>query len=211
MPKLMPIPRVRHMREIIPTSRRTNNCGGLMFTSGPDVRNGHASNSNMKHTHCKQALPPPPPPSFDLVITSCPCCCCMVLASTARGRHLLGPWRMFCFKWNPIPMRDVPLGPVANCGGMHTSQPDAGGKGDLALAHLMHKSRCATYALPRPFEVIVRGTAGSIPRTKAKHRKEASKIKDIKHRYACNTKLQKIANNLIFENYNINYLQNGIV
>ena len=49
MPKLMPIPRVRHMREIIPTSRRTNNCGGHMFTSGPDVRNSHASNSNINH------------------------------------------------------------------------------------------------------------------------------------------------------------------
>ena len=42
MLKLMPIPHVPHMKEIIPTSRRTNNCG-------PDVNESHTSNTNMNH------------------------------------------------------------------------------------------------------------------------------------------------------------------
>ena len=37
------------MKEIIATSRSTNNCGGHMFTAGPDVRNSHASNSHIDH------------------------------------------------------------------------------------------------------------------------------------------------------------------
>ena len=46
MLKHMPIPHALPMKETIPTSRRTNNCGGHMFNSGPDVRNSHASNSH---------------------------------------------------------------------------------------------------------------------------------------------------------------------
>ena len=49
MLKLMPIPHVLHIKEIIPTSRRTNDCGRHMFTSGPDVRNSHASKSNINY------------------------------------------------------------------------------------------------------------------------------------------------------------------
>ena len=49
MLNLMTIPHVLHMKEIIPTSRRTNDCGGHMFTGGPDVRNSNASNSNIDH------------------------------------------------------------------------------------------------------------------------------------------------------------------
>ena len=53
MLKLVPIPHVLHMKEIIParlsTSRSTNNCGGHMFRGGADVRNSHASNSNINH------------------------------------------------------------------------------------------------------------------------------------------------------------------
>ena len=45
--KRMPIPHVLHMKEIIPESRRTNNCGRHMSTSGPDVHNSHASNINI--------------------------------------------------------------------------------------------------------------------------------------------------------------------
>ena len=41
---LKPIPHVLHMKETIPTSRRTNNCCG--FADGPDVRN---SCSNISH------------------------------------------------------------------------------------------------------------------------------------------------------------------
>ena len=50
MLKLMLVPHVLHLKEIIPTSRSTNNCGGHMFTGGPDVRNSHASNSNINHS-----------------------------------------------------------------------------------------------------------------------------------------------------------------
>ena len=49
MLKLMPIPRVLHMKEIIPTSRRTNDCWGDISTGGPDVRNSRARCSNMSH------------------------------------------------------------------------------------------------------------------------------------------------------------------
>ena len=42
MLKPMPIPHVPHMKEIIPTNKGTSNCGGHMFTGGPDVRNSHA-------------------------------------------------------------------------------------------------------------------------------------------------------------------------
>ena len=42
MLKLMPIPHVFHMKEIIPMSRKTNDCCGDMFTGGPDVLNNHA-------------------------------------------------------------------------------------------------------------------------------------------------------------------------
>ena len=52
MLKLVPIPRVSHMKEIIPTrlsTTRSNHCGGHMFTGGPDVRNSHASNSIINH------------------------------------------------------------------------------------------------------------------------------------------------------------------
>ena len=37
MLRLMPIPHVLHVKGTIPTSRRTNDCGGKMFTGGPDV------------------------------------------------------------------------------------------------------------------------------------------------------------------------------
>ena len=48
---LMPIQHVLHMQKIIPASRWTkNNCGGHMFTGGPDVHNSHASNSNINHS-----------------------------------------------------------------------------------------------------------------------------------------------------------------
>ena len=47
MLKLMTIPHVLHMKETIPTRRRTRNCGRNMFTGGPHVRNSHASNSNI--------------------------------------------------------------------------------------------------------------------------------------------------------------------
>ena len=46
---LMPILHVLHIEEIISMSRRTNNCGGHMFTVGPDVSYSHASNSNISH------------------------------------------------------------------------------------------------------------------------------------------------------------------
>ena len=49
MLKLMPVPNVLHMKEIIPTMRRTNNCGRHKFTSGPDIHNNHASSSNINH------------------------------------------------------------------------------------------------------------------------------------------------------------------
>ena len=49
MLKLMPIPHVLHMKEIIPTSRRTNDCCGDMFTGGPDVPNNHARCSKLSH------------------------------------------------------------------------------------------------------------------------------------------------------------------
>ena len=49
MLKLMPIPHVLHMKEIIPPSRRTNDCCGDLFTGGPDLRNSHARCSNMSH------------------------------------------------------------------------------------------------------------------------------------------------------------------
>ena len=48
MLNLMPIPRVLHMNEINSTCR-TDNCGGHMCTGGPDVRNRHASDSNISH------------------------------------------------------------------------------------------------------------------------------------------------------------------
>ena len=47
--ELMPVPHVLHMIELIPMSRRTNNCGGHMFIGGPDVLNSHASNTNINH------------------------------------------------------------------------------------------------------------------------------------------------------------------
>ena len=49
MLKLMPIPHVLHMKEIIPTSRRTIDCCGDMFTGGPDVPNNHARCSKLHH------------------------------------------------------------------------------------------------------------------------------------------------------------------
>ena len=45
MLNLMTIPHVVHMKEIIATSKRTNNCGGHMFTGGPDVFKSHAMRS----------------------------------------------------------------------------------------------------------------------------------------------------------------------
>ena len=47
--KLMPIPHVPHMTEIIPTNSKTNNCGGHLFTGGPDVRNSNDRNRNINH------------------------------------------------------------------------------------------------------------------------------------------------------------------
>ena len=47
MLKLMPIPHAIHMKEIIPTSRRTNDCCGDMFTGGPDVPNNYARCSKL--------------------------------------------------------------------------------------------------------------------------------------------------------------------
>ena len=38
---------VFHTKEITSTSRTINNCGGRMFTGGPDVRNSHVSDSNI--------------------------------------------------------------------------------------------------------------------------------------------------------------------
>ena len=49
MLKVMPILHVLHMKETMPTSRRTNHCCGQMFAGGPDVRNSHASSSNISH------------------------------------------------------------------------------------------------------------------------------------------------------------------
>ena len=49
MLKLMPIPRILHVKETIPTSRKTNDCGGHKFTGGLDVRNSHASSGNISH------------------------------------------------------------------------------------------------------------------------------------------------------------------
>ena len=49
MLKLMPIPRVLHVKETIPRSRKTNHCSGHMSTSGLDVRNNHASSGNISH------------------------------------------------------------------------------------------------------------------------------------------------------------------
>ena len=55
MLNLMPVPHVLHVKEITPTSRRTNNCGGHNFTCGPDVRHSHASTatSAMAENHIK--------------------------------------------------------------------------------------------------------------------------------------------------------------
>ena len=50
MLKLMPISHVPHMKEIIPTSRRTNNCGKDMFTIGLNARDSHANNSKITHS-----------------------------------------------------------------------------------------------------------------------------------------------------------------
>ena len=47
MLKLMPVPHVLHMKEIIPTSRRTNDCCG--DNGGPDVPNNHARCSKLSH------------------------------------------------------------------------------------------------------------------------------------------------------------------
>ena len=49
MLKLMPILHVLHMKEIIPTSRRTNDRCGDMFTGGPDVPNNHVRCSKLGH------------------------------------------------------------------------------------------------------------------------------------------------------------------
>ena len=49
MLKLMPIPHVLHMKEIIPTSRRTNDCCRDMPTGGPDVPSNHATCSKLSH------------------------------------------------------------------------------------------------------------------------------------------------------------------
>ena len=49
MLKLMPIPCVRQMNEVIPTRRRTNNGGRRMLTSGSDVCDTQASDSNFLH------------------------------------------------------------------------------------------------------------------------------------------------------------------
>ena len=49
MLKLMPIPHVLQMNEVIPTSRRTNNGGRRMLTAGSDVRDAQASNSKFIH------------------------------------------------------------------------------------------------------------------------------------------------------------------
>ena len=49
MLKLMPILHVLHVKETIPTSRRTSNCGRHMSTGGPDVRNSHAGSGNINH------------------------------------------------------------------------------------------------------------------------------------------------------------------
>ena len=38
-----------YKREITSTSRKINNCGGHMFTGGPDVRDSHASDSKISH------------------------------------------------------------------------------------------------------------------------------------------------------------------
>ena len=51
MLKLMPIPHVLHVKETIPTSRKTNECGGHMFTSGPGIRISHAKSGNMAENH----------------------------------------------------------------------------------------------------------------------------------------------------------------
>ena len=49
MLKLMPILHVLHVKETIPTSRRTKDCGGHMFTCGLDIRNSHARSGNISH------------------------------------------------------------------------------------------------------------------------------------------------------------------
>ena len=55
MLNLMPIPHVLHMKEIIPMSRRTNDCCADMVTGGPDVPNNHARCSKlaMAENHIK--------------------------------------------------------------------------------------------------------------------------------------------------------------
>ena len=55
MVKLMPSPHGLHAKETIPTSRRTNDRGGHMLTSGPDVHNSHAreATSAMAENHPK--------------------------------------------------------------------------------------------------------------------------------------------------------------
>jgi hypothetical protein len=47
--RMMTIPHVLDMKEIIPTSRRANNCGGHMFNRASDVHSSHASNTNTNH------------------------------------------------------------------------------------------------------------------------------------------------------------------
>ena len=49
MLKLIAMPHVLHMKETIPMSRRTSNCGGCIFTGGPDVRDNGARTSNIRH------------------------------------------------------------------------------------------------------------------------------------------------------------------
>ena len=49
MLNLMPIMHVLYMKEIISTSRRTNNCGRHMFSGGQDARNSHTSDSTTSH------------------------------------------------------------------------------------------------------------------------------------------------------------------
>ena len=49
MLKLMPIPRVLQMNEVISTRRRTNDGGRCMLTSGSDVCDTLASDSNIFH------------------------------------------------------------------------------------------------------------------------------------------------------------------
>ena len=53
MHKLMPIPHVLHMKEIIPMGRSTNNCGGDMFTGGPMYATAIPATLTMAESHIK--------------------------------------------------------------------------------------------------------------------------------------------------------------